>query len=139
MTFRMGTERSARFAALAPVAGHCWQPAPRPDQPRPTVVLAGADDPLCPLAGGHIVSPWDGTQIHRPPLEQTMRRWAGALGCPPEPDHQEEIDGVRTLTYPPGASGVEFTIHLIRGLGHHWPGGTAEFNPKLAGRPSKFG
>src|SRR5207302_11412182 len=33
MVFRLGAERAGRFAALAPVAGHCWLPGPRPERP----------------------------------------------------------------------------------------------------------
>jgi polyhydroxybutyrate depolymerase len=135
MVFRLGAERSRRFAALAPVAGHCWLPDPRPERPPPTLFLAGGDDPLFPLAGGEIVSPWDGTRLRRPPLDQTLRRWAAALGFPPGPPRESEDDGVRTYAFQ-GREGAEFTARIIPGLGHHWPGGRGQFNPRLAGRPS---
>ena len=137
MTFRLGTERSHRFAALAPVTGHCWQADPQPERPAPTLLLAGADDPLFPLAGGAIVSPWEGSPIQRPALEETLRRWASALGCTPGRREDQENDGVRTLSYR-GRGGVEFTARIINGLGHHWPGGRGQFNPRMAGRPSSL-
>ncbi len=134
MAFRLAAERSRRFAAVAAVAGHCWLPQPRPERPIPTLILAGGADPLCPVAGGEIVTPWEGRRVYRPPLEQTLRRWAAALGCPPGPPLERKDDGLRTLAFA-GRQGTEFTVHVIPGLGHHWPGGRGQFNPKLAGPP----
>ncbi len=135
MAFRLAAERSRRYAAVAPVAGHCWLTDPRPERPTPTLLLAGGDDPLFPLAGGQIGTPWESGPVSRPPLDQTLRRWAAALGCPPGPPVEREEDGVRTLAFP-GCEGTEFTARIIRGLGHHWPGGRGQFNPRLAGRPA---
>ncbi len=135
MTFRLGAERAGRIAALAPVSGHCWLPDPRPQRPTPTLLLAGAADPLFPVAGGEIISPWTGRRMRRPSLDETLRRWAVALGAAPEPARRSEDAGVRTLVYQ-GRDGVELTAHVIDGLGHHWPGGRGQFNPRLAGPPS---
>ncbi len=134
MAFRLAVERSRRYAAVAPVAGHCWLPTPRPERPTPTLLLTGGDDPLCPVAGGEIRTPWEDRPVHRPPLEQTLRRWAAGLGYPPGPPLEREENGVRTFAFR-GCDGVEFTAHVIRGLGHHWPGGRGQFNPRMAGRP----
>jgi len=131
MGFRLAAERARRFAALAAVAGHCWRPDPRPERPVPTLVLAGGADPLCPVAGGEIRSPWDGRRIPRPPLAQTLRRWAAALGLPPEPAQECDEHGAHTLAYGPG-----LTARIVPGLGHHWPGGLGQFNPRMAGPPS---
>ena len=135
MAFRLGAERAPRYAALAPVAGHCWLADPRPVRPVPTLYLVGSDDPLFPLAGGEIPSPWTGRRIHRPSLADTLRRWAVALGVPPEPAATREDDGVRTVVYH-GPHATELTAHVIRGLGHHWPGGRGQFNPRIAGPAS---
>ena len=117
------------------MAGHCWLPDPRPQRPTPTLLLAGTADPLFPVAGGEIVSPWTGRRLHRPSLDETLRRWAVALGAAPEPSRTCEEQGVRTLVYQ-GRDGVELTAHVIAGLGHHWPGGRGQFNPRLAGPAS---
>src|SRR5262249_53059592 len=58
--FRLGVEMCHRLAAIAPVAGHCWLAAPRPDRPLPTLYMIGASDPLVPAAGGEVKSPWGG-------------------------------------------------------------------------------
>jgi len=133
MAFRLGAERSRRYAALAPVAGHCWLADARPERPIPTLVLAGGADPLCPVAGGEIRSPWGG-RTHRPALAETLRRWAVALGLPPEPAEERDESDSRTLAY--RAGGTELTARIVPGLGHHWPGGRGQFNPRMAGPPS---
>jgi polyhydroxybutyrate depolymerase len=51
MAFRLGLELSDRIAAIAPVAGYCWQRAPKPDQSVPALYLVGDRDPLVPLEG----------------------------------------------------------------------------------------
>jgi polyhydroxybutyrate depolymerase len=134
MVFRLGAERAARFAALAPVAGHCRVEEPRPEPPRPTLYLVGTNDPLVPLEGGPMVSPWGGSE-ERPPVAHTLCRWAAALGCPPAPVRRGE-DGVQVEEYPPGAAGAALTAYFIDGLGHHWPGGRGLLNRRLAGPTS---
>ena len=116
MVFRLGAERAGRFAALAPVAGHCWRTDPRPERPTPTLFLVGDADPLFPLEGGEVASPWTGQRVLRPSLAETLNRWVGALGS--------------------GRTGdVELTVRIIHGLGHHWPGGRGELSRRLAGQP----
>ena len=63
MAFRLGAERSERFAALAPVAGHCWLPDPRPVRALPTLYLVGTEDPLVPLEGGVVVAPFRSVSV----------------------------------------------------------------------------
>ena len=133
MTFRLAAERSRRFAAVAPVAGHCWLTDARPERPPPTLLLAGGADPLCPWYGGEIVTPWHDRRVRRPPMEQTLRRWAAALGCASGPPREREDDGLRTLAFE--GCGAEFVVRVIPGLGHHWPGGRGQFNPRMAGPP----
>jgi polyhydroxybutyrate depolymerase len=136
MTFRLGAERSERFAALAPVAGHCWLPDPRPVRALPTLYLVGTEDPLMPLGGGEVVSPWGNILTRKPPVRQTLRRWAAAIGCPTEPAEVEESDGVLREVYAPGRDGAELIAYFIAGLGHHWPGGRGQLSQRLAGPPS---
>jgi polyhydroxybutyrate depolymerase len=136
MAFRVGAELPGRFAALAPVAGHCWVERPRPEPPLSTVYIVGDEDPLVPLGGGETIWPWGGCVVVKPPVAQTLRRWAEALGCPPEPAEVRHQDGVRTGVYGPGRGGAAFVSHVVAGLGHHWPGGRGQLSRRLAGSPS---
>jgi polyhydroxybutyrate depolymerase len=117
MAFRLAAERTDRFAAVAPVAGHCWLPDPKPTRPIPTFYLTGDSDPLVPLKGGTVQTPW-GTIEHRPPVDQTLRRWGQAIG------------------HPTGSEG--FPVRIIPGHGHHWPGGKALLGERLGG-PAAIG
>jgi polyhydroxybutyrate depolymerase len=130
MVFRLAAERSTRLAAIAPVAGHCWVADPRPERAVPTLYLVGTADPLVPLAGGPIRSPWGKDEV-RPAVGETLTTWAAALGCPPGPVPVRDEGGVRVVRY-----GSELEAWFIEGLGHHWPGGRGRLKPRLFGRPS---
>jgi polyhydroxybutyrate depolymerase len=136
MAFRLGADLSGHFAALAPVAGHCWSDRPRLEYAPSTLYIVGDQDPLVPLGGGETISPWGGVAVAKPPVVRTLRRWAEALGCPPEPVEMREQDGIRTSVYGRGRGGAEFTAHVVAGLGHHWPGGRGQLSRRLAGPPS---
>src|SRR5262249_28509332 len=85
MVFRLAAASSERFAAIAPVAGLCPFAPPRLAAPMPTLYIIGTHDPLLPLEGGEVASPWGGTVDRKPPVRETLRRWAKALGCPEQP------------------------------------------------------
>jgi polyhydroxybutyrate depolymerase len=132
MAFRLAAELAERVAAVAPVAGHCWLPHPQPARPVPTLYLVGAVDPLIPLRGGDVRSPWQHRYVRRPPVAATLEKWATAIGCAPVPQMESDAAGVRTSVYP---GPVLFRSLVIDGLGHHWPGGKGGFNPRIAGTP----
>jgi polyhydroxybutyrate depolymerase len=136
MTFRLGTELCHRFRALAPVAGLCSVRNPRPMTPLPTLFMIGAADPLIPFDGGEVVLPWLKTRVHRPPVRDTLERWAEALGCPREPVLVSQEEGVRVEAYGPGREGVQLRVWSIEGLGHHWPGGRGGVSQRLVGPAS---
>jgi polyhydroxybutyrate depolymerase len=133
MTFRLATEMSPRLAAIAPVAGHCWLDDPRPSRPLPTLYLVGTEDPLVPLAGGTVSTPW-GWAEERPPVRETLRRWSRALGAD-GPHELGKEDGIEHVRY--GGAGVDFLAYTIEGLGHHWPGGRGLLSRRLFGPPSR--
>lgn len=133
MTFRAAAKLAARFAAVAPVAGLCWLPDPKPARPVPTLYLVGASDPLIPLRGGDVRSPWLHRIVRRPPVAESLERWAAGLGCGVVPHLESDADGVRVEAYP-GA--VEFRTVVVEGLGHHWPGGKGQLTEKIGGKPS---
>ena len=128
MAFRLATERSERFAALAAVASHCWVRDPKPRRPIPTLYLVGTEDPIVPLAGGDVVMPWGGTQT-KPAVALTLFTWAQALGCATEPTTLSNHDGVRIEHYRPGPGGAALTAYFLEGHGHGWPGGAGEELP----------
>ncbi len=132
MTFRFASERAHRVAAIAPVAGHLWLSTPKPSRPVPTLYLVGTRDLLIPLNGGDVRLPWTNRLVRRPPVTETLERWAAAIGCSPIPVNRAE-GTVRIDRYP---GSVKFDAITVEGLGHHWPGGRGQLNPRLAGPPS---
>ncbi len=132
LVFRLGVEMSDRLAAIAPVATHCWVKAPRPRRPIPTFYLVGTDDPLAPLDGGEVLTPFSGPRW-MPTVTDTWRVWAAAIGSSSEPTEICEEDGVRIVRHRADPAGAELRICTITGLGHHWPGGKGMLNPRLAG------
>ncbi len=134
MTFRYAAERSERLAAIAPVAGLCWVRDARLVRPLPTLYMIGDADPLVPLRGGPVVSPWTNRLSQRPSVAETLERWALVIGCQEAPTVESDADGVRTDIYP---GPVSFRAVEIAGLGHHWPGGKGRLNPRIAGAPSR--
>lgn len=133
MTFRFAAEAADRVAAIAPVAGYCWVSDPRPSRPVPTLYTVGTHDLFIPLRGGDVQLPWHNRLVRRPPVADTLDRWARALGCAAVPELQSDDGTVRIERYP---GPVPFDAVTISGLGHHWPGGGALLNPRLAGPPS---
>lgn len=133
LTFRVAAELSGRIAAAAPVAGHLWLERPEPARPVPLRLITGSADPLNPLAGGTVRTPW-GHAEHHPPLMDSARRWAAAIGCGPEPSDVPEAPGLRTLRWR-GTGDAEVRFTVVDGLGHAWPGGR-RLLPEWIGGPS---
>jgi polyhydroxybutyrate depolymerase len=155
MAFRVAAEFADRVAAVAPVAGHCPVPDPRPLRPVPTLYVVGSADPLIPLRGGGVRNPWEHRYVRRPPVVETLETWARAIGCDPVPRKDESgrmkdeegteptsssihpsyftLQPLQVATYP---GPVLFRSVVIEGLGHHWPGGKGQFNHRIAGSPS---
>ncbi|VTS00008.1 Poly(3-hydroxybutyrate) depolymerase-like protein OS=Kosmotoga olearia (strain TBF 19.5.1) GN=Kole_0508 PE=4 SV=1: Abhydrolase_5 [Gemmata massiliana] len=133
MTFRLAAEAANRVAAIAPVAGYCWVRDPRPARPVPTLYTVGARDLLLPLRGGDVRLPWRNRLVRRPPITDTLERWARAIGCAEAPVLQQDDQTVRVDRYP---GPVVFDAVTVEDLGHHWPGGGTQLNPRVAGPPS---
>ena len=98
MTFRFAAQEPALSEAIAPVAGYCPF-VPPIVQPMPTLFLVGSDDPLIPIAGGDIRSPWDGRIEHRPPLVVSL-----ALGDGARPRSGPATHSTTTVTSAPSSS-----------------------------------
>lgn len=135
-TFRLANDLSTRLAAVAPVAGYCLVPDPQPERAVPTLYIVGTTDPLIPLAGGEVRTPW-GETLRRPAVEDSLARWAKVLGCPPQPAGPPAEGGIQRIIYGPGRDGVELSAYLVEGLGHHWPGGAGRLAGPAWGPPSE--
>jgi polyhydroxybutyrate depolymerase len=133
MCFRFAAERPGRLAAVAPLAGYCHVSPAAVVPPVPTLYVIGDSDLLLPLNGGPVRVPWGNRVVERPKIADALAKWARAIGCDPTPQLVNETDGVREERF---AGPVEFTWVVVSGLGHHWPGGKALFNPRIAGPPS---
>jgi polyhydroxybutyrate depolymerase len=129
MTYRFAAEGRTRLAGIAPIAGHCWVDPPRLRQPIPTVAMIGDRDPLIPVTGGPVLLPWGQRIVERPTIRASWSKWANAMGHEAVPIETKAEHGL-TLDYPgPGS----FRGLVIAGLGHHWPGGAGQLNPRLGG------
>jgi polyhydroxybutyrate depolymerase len=104
----------------------------------PTLYTIGSADPLVPLRGGEVRSPWLHRYIRKPPVTDTLECWAAALGCEVSPHLESDRDGVRVEVYPGrrGPTRMALRSVTVDGLGHHWPGGLGRLNEKLGGPPS---
>lgn len=131
MTFRLGTELSERFAALAPVASMMAVADPKPKRPLPTLFIVGTKDPLLPLAGGPVKLPW-GDRTNKP-VADYLAIWANALGCEPAPRALSDQAGVKRTEYPSKLGGPTLSVVTIDGQGHTWPGGKATLPESMMG------
>ena len=80
---------------IAPLAGYCRVKEPRPTRPVPTLYAIGTADPLVPVRGGEVRNPWQHRLVRRPPVAESLERWAAALGCDPTPVVESDAGGVR--------------------------------------------
>ena len=135
MAFEMAMHYSAHVAAVGAVSGHLWREEPAPRHAVSMIYMTGTDDPLNPLDGGRIQSPWGHTR-DRPPISRSVLRWVEWAGCAPEPRSVSEQDGVRWVHYGPGLEGAEVDYATIVGAGHVWPGGPAVLAEHIAGKPT---
>ncbi len=132
MTFAVAARMAERFTAVAPVAGHCWIEWPRPSRPVPTFYMVGDVDPMIPLAGGRVRSPW-GQVRQKPSVAESLRKWARAIGCDETPVTLSTANGLRLDSFPVPDTQNRFLALTIAGVGHHWPGGAGKFSVRLGG------
>ena len=133
LTFRLAAEMSTRLAAVAPVASHCRLADPHPQRAIPTLYMVGTADPLVPYDGGDVRMPW-GNLEKKPPVIETLEKWARALDCSEQPKNVSNQDGVKIFRFGPGRDGSELLVYTIEGMGHHWPGGRSRLPESLVGK-----
>jgi len=135
MTFRAGAELAGRVAAIGPVAGHCWVTPPVSSTPVPALMIFGGVDPLNPVEGGEVKTPWATAEYH-PPVLESFDRWRVFNGCAGPPTQIHAIDGVREFHATGCPAAAEVRCMIVEDLGHHWPGGPRLLPPWVAGPAS---
>lgn len=131
MAFRLAAERPRTFRAVAPVAGYCR--GEFTDLPRtiPTLYLIGDRDPLIPLEGGHVITPWRMVE-DRPPIAESLERWGRANRFFPKGVETRDRHGTIWREYL-SESLAPMRVGIVHGLGHHWPGGKGGLGEKMGG------
>ncbi len=138
LCYRLASELSDRFAAIASVAGPTAYEIAPPKELVPVLHFHGTADRVVPWTG-----PAKGTpaMIRFDSVERTMSRWIEFNRCDPVPTVSAEPDRVRDATtvtrkyFAPKPGGAEVTLYLIEGGGHTWPGQPPQF--AFAGRSTK--
>ena len=126
MAYRLASELSDRFAAIAVVAGTMATDRCEPKRPVPMLHFHGTNDEYIPFAGGKGVKSVSGTNFYS--VDHSIRAWVKANGCNEEPITEElpeqANDGTRVVkkTYGGGKDGAEVVLVVIEGGGHTWPG-----------------
>lgn len=134
-TFRLGAELRARFAAIAPFSGHCWVTPPRLDPPVSLYYVVAGADPLNPVPGGEVITPW-GTREYHPPPRESFDRWAEALGFEPGRAEAGPEPGLERWRHGPRADGAQAVFTVVEELGHVWPGGGRFLPARIVGSTS---
>lgn len=128
LAFRAAAELPGQVRAIAPVAGHCWV-EPAAGHRIPLLYLMGDSDPLNPIHGGRVLTPWGGEETHPAPLE-SFERWSTAAGCS-DPGSVLR-DG--PIEWTEGVScGTPVRMGVIAGHGHIWPGGPRLLPQRIVG------
>lgn len=140
MSFRLGAQIPDRIAAIAPVAGACWVDVPELKRPVPMIYITGDADPLNLIEGG-VPKLANGSSDKvrakpKPPVRESIQKWAKAVGCPATPRETAESNGVRTETYGPGRDGAEVVSITVAELGHTWAGGRSILPESMVGKTS---
>jgi polyhydroxybutyrate depolymerase len=142
MTYRLGVELADRVAAIAPVSGQLWLEEAELTRPVPMLSIAGEADPLNPLEGGEImpvVFPGVGGAAryseYKPPIQDSVDRWAALVECPAEATALEAQAEVTAIRYGSCAEGSEVLFYIVDGMGHVWPGATQSELPGAAVGP----
>jgi polyhydroxybutyrate depolymerase len=129
MTSLVACKLSARFAAVAPVAGVRLAEPCDGQRPVPLVTFHGTDDAIVLFNGGFGAIPVGGETPTAPPPADLdgpgtpayVAGWAERNGCDPDPtDTQTSAEILHRVYDCPDGADVEFFIVL--GGGHTWPG-----------------
>jgi polyhydroxybutyrate depolymerase len=129
LAFRAAAELPGKVRAIAPVAGHCWI-EPAAGHRIPLLYLMGDADPLNPIRGGQVLTPWGGQETHPAPRE-SFERWARTAGC--DTPGAVRRDGPIEWTEA-SACTAKVRMGIVAGHGHIWPGGPRLLPQRIVGR-----
>ena len=130
MTFRFALEAPELLTAIAPVSGYFYVKHAVAKRLIPTIYFFGTDDPLNPFDGGTVHLPW-GVTDQRPPIRECLARWLQVNGMEPNPTNTIETENTREERY-----GDDMVFHIVKGLGHVWPGGRRILPERIVGKTS---
>lgn len=140
MTFRFAAELPQRIAAIAPVAGALWVEPGTLKPPVPMHYITGTEDPLNLINGGvpkMLGGSSDPVRAKpKPPVRDSIIKWAQAHGCVTTPATKTSVNGLHTETYCPSSRGAEIVYTAVDGLGHTWAGGKSLLSESMVGKTS---
>lgn len=124
MAFRAAAEMSARFAAMADVAGTIATDTWEPKHPMPVLHVHGTKDTLVPFGGGDKKGP---AFLRFPSVEANMKTCSQFNGCGEAPKVTElpqdkDKFKVTMSDYGKGKNGADVILYVIENGGHTWPG-----------------
>lgn len=137
LTHRIGAERGAQVAAIAPVAGAMggsehpgealWQ-IPAPSRPMPVLMIHGSLDDRVPYKGGPRPDK-PGSQQYLP-VTAAVDYWVNENGCPPQAQQQTIDSVIITREFWNGCSqNAAVELWTIENWKHTWPGPDDLTNP----------
>jgi len=141
MAYRMASEASQYFAAIAPVAGAMVVEKILAPRHVPVMHFHSVDDPRALYQGGlGPPFPLTNTRVLHPNVDETIARWVRHNGCKPEGAIAVRLVGrsvpehtAARYDYRPCRDGSEVALWKLTGAGHVWPGGKPKYLPKLLG------
>jgi polyhydroxybutyrate depolymerase len=102
--------------------------------------ITGTEDPLNLIEDGvPRLATGAGDRVRakpKPPVRDSILKWAGALGCPDRAAFTSEAGGVRTESYSPFLGSAEVVCIEVEGLGHTWAGGRSLLPEAMVGKTS---
>jgi polyhydroxybutyrate depolymerase len=107
----------------------------------PVVHFHSVDDPRALYGGGlGPAFPGTNTRVTHMAVEESVKRWIVADGCPSEPRTSPPLAGTdghtaTRLAWGPCRDGVEVVLWRLTGGGHVWPGAESVL-PRLLGPPT---